>query len=599
MTSDILIVLIILGASIVLFITEIIRMDVTALLILISLTLTGIITPEEAFRGFSDPAVIAVIGIFIMSEGLDYSGVADKMGSGFKKLGGTSETRMIIIVMFSVSIFSSVMNNIAATSILLPAVMSLSASSKIPPSKLLIPLAFGSSLGGMLTLIGTPPNLIVSSALSEADLTPFTLFDFTPAAAAIVIAGIAFMALYGRKLLPDIPYQQKLGRRSIAAELANLYKLHENLYETNIPAGNTLDGQRIIDSKLREAHNINVFAIVRGEIVIMQPAPDEKIRSQDRVLFTGKKEKLEEVVKALGLELKETQISSLINLSINETGLLEATLSPRSRLDGCTLKEAKFRDRYGVNVIGVWRKGEAITTGLGDVCLQLGDALLLQGPWRQFKVLKSEPDLIMLGDSGKQYKREKAPLAVIILLLALLPAVLGLLPIALSALAGGVLMILTRCLPVEQAYKNLQWSTIFMMVGILPLGNAINKTGTAAFIAENFLTHISDIGVFPLILVIFILTVLLCISTSNVAAAVIMAPIALVKSTALGIDPHILLLVVAYAASTSFITPIAHQSNILVMGIAGYKFNDYVKVGIPLTILTMLVTAGALLLLYY
>ena len=598
MTLEIGIVLSILGIAFILFLIGKIRIDLIGMLILLSLSISGILTVDEVLDGFSNEAVITVFAIFIISAGLNKTGVSDNMGIIIRRFGKGDQTRLIIAIMVLVAILSSVMNNVAAASILFPAVISISAKTKIPASKLLIPLAYGSILGGMLTQIGTPPNLIVSDLLIKDGFKGFGLFDFFPIGVTALAIGVIYMAFIGRKILPDRSDKKKLRKFDLLSELNKLYHINEIIYESKISPHCKIAYKTLGDSKLGEYYGVNVAGIVRGRHVIVNPPPDTTFLPKDRVLLTGSVESLHEADESLSLGLKPSESNSLINLSREDTGILEAIIAPRSAFEGHSLSEVNFREKYGANVIGIWREGETISTGVGKVNLKIGDMLLIQGKWSKLNLLKNDPDLIVTSTTETFSHEKKKPHAFVILLLGVAATVLDILPVSIAMLSAAILMVITKILTMEQAYKSVEWKMIFLMAGILPLGTAMEKTGAASLIGSSVMSPIADIGIVPLVIAIFVITVIFCSAIPNIASAAIIGAIAIEAGVSHGFDPHILMLAVAYGASTAFITPVSQQSNMLVMGAGGYTFRDFLKVGMPLTIITGIAVTLLLILFY-
>lgn len=593
-TPEIIIVISILAIAIILFVTEIIRLDVTALLVAVTLGLTGVLTPSEAFSGFSSEAVLAVLGILIIGIALEKTGAVEiisKIFGGDKK---KSYNFLITTIIFAAVVLSSVMNNVVAVAILLPSVIRVATISKIPPSKLLIPLAFGTSFGGMLTLIGTPPNIIVSSQLTQGGLSSFNMFDFFPVGIVVTIAGLIYFLTWGKKLLPNHSVRTSSGTAPTGNELIELYKIDRALYETLIPDKSILVGKSLLDTGLGQHYRVNVIAVLNRGGVRVYPSPDYLIKAGDKLILTGNVETLHTVESNFDLSIESSREFSLKDLEQLNITHIEAIISPRSDLEGKTLRGVKFRDRYNVNVIAIWRGGDTISSGIGDTALKTGDALLIQGSHEKLSLLNDSEDLIVVGEPPEKKQNRKSPLAIGIFLLSIIPAVLGFIPISIAALSGALLLILTRCISIEQAYKNLQWKIVFLMAGVIPLGLALQKTGAAKFISDYILKPFPGNEPVVLLSIVFLLTLLLCVTTSNNTAALIMAPIGFAKATSVGVDPALVMLVVAYAASTSFLTPVAHQSNVLVMGAGGYTKSDYFKVGLPLTIITGLIVIGML-----
>ena len=598
MTLEIGIVLSILGIAFVLFISGKVRVDLVGMLILVSLSITGVLPIKDVLNGFSNEAVITVISIFIISAGLNNTGVSDSMGRVLWRFGKGDQVKLIIVIMVLVAMLSSVMNNVAAASILFPAVISISSKSKIPASKLLIPLAYGSILGGAITQIGTPPNLIVSDLLTQNGIKPFTIFDFFPVGAVLLILGIAYMAFVGRKILPDLSEKKNLRKLDLLSELNKLYHINDIIYESRITPSCKIAYKTLGDSKLGEYFGVNVAGIVRGRHVIVNPSPETTFLPKDRVLLTGNVESLSKADEALALGLKPSESSSLINLSREDTGLIEAIVAPRSSFEGRTLKEINFREKYNANVIGLYREGKTISTGVGNIELKIGDMLLIQGKWSHLNILNNNPDIIITSTTETFSKEKKKPYAFLILILGILATIFHTLPVSIAMLSAALLMVITKCLTMEQAYRSIEWRMIFLMAGILPLGVAMEKTGAADFIGTSLLAPIANMGEVPFIITIFLVTVIFCMAIPNIASAAIIGSIVLKTGLSLGFNPYVMMLTVAYGSSTGFITPISQQSNMLVMGAGGYTFRDFYRVGLPLTLIVGVATVLMLLIFY-
>lgn len=585
MTLEIAIVLAILLISITLFVLQVFRLDVTALLVMLSLGLTGILTTEEALSGFSNPAVLSVLGIFMLTAGLENTGVNYSIGRLFQKFSGASEGKLILIIMLSVAALSSIMSNVAATAILLPSVAGIASRVNIPPSRLMIPLAFGSVIGGMLTQIGTPPNLIVSGYLQQYNLPKLQLFDFTPLALLILLFGIIYILFIGRKLLPSYTKEQRMQQVKMPAELASLYGMSDSMFEIKIPQSSILVDKTLADAKLGEDFQLFVVGVLRKGKTKLAPDAEEIIEADDTLLITAEDKNIKIFCENFQLDSHRIRQVELNKLSSPETGLMEATIAPHSKLEGRSLREINFRERYGVSVVGLWRDGDAVKFGLADVKLKFGDALLMQGQWNQLQLLKDEPDILLLNEIETHVDTSKSKIAVTILLLTIFLMVSKLVPISLAALTGGLLMVISGCLRINYAYRKIEWNVLFMIAGMLPLGTALSKTGTDQLLAQITLAPIASFGIVPLLSVVFLLTVILAATTSNSAAAVLMGPIVLHLGSGFGIDPKTLMLTVAYGASSAFLTPIAQPAFMLVMGPGGYKFKDYFKVGAILTLI--------------
>lgn len=770
MTGAIAITLAILAVAAILFISERLRVDLIALLVLVTLTITQRVTPAEALSGFSNPAVVTVWAVFIISGGLSQTGVANWIGQQVLRFAGTGEVRLILIIMLTGGLLSAFMNNVGVAALLLPVVVEIAHRTRRSPSRLLMPLASGALLGGMLTLIGTPPNILASDALREANLTPFTMFDFTPLGILILLSGILFMVLIGRHLLPqrnvigetlnpnnasledayhlgqrlftlhipegsvlhgiplassrigsllglnvvailrdgqtmlspqgssvlnggdrllvmgrqdelasfhlrqlfsniqerpsaahimasgitlaevqlrltadlvgqnleELRFRQRFGLNVLAikrngqvlhdnfqllplqaedtllvqgtqAELDALdsfvvrppqslttYHLEDSLLFLHLPEHSMLNGRSLRESRLGDAFGLTVLGVVRNGETRLLPAPDDLLQIGDRLLVQGQAKDIAILRGLEALQVEEGPIDPR-RLESTRVGLVEVILSPYTTLEGRTLQEIYFREKYGLNVLAIWRRGRPYRHNLRDMQLQMGDALLLHGAREKLNLLGQEADFVVLRtESQPPPKLEKAPLAVLALLAVLIPVIAGWLPIAIAAIIGATLMILTGCLSMEEAYRYIDWKAVFLIAGMLPLGVAMQSSGAAQFLATEVVNLVGGLGVMAVLIGLFLLTNLASQVMPNPVVTVLMAPIAITTAQDLSLSPYAFMMVVAIAASASFLSPVGHPANVLIMGPGGYKFTDYIKVGLPLTAVLLLVTMLAL-----
>jgi di/tricarboxylate transporter len=774
MTPQIVMVLAILLLAVVLFVTEWLTVDLVALLVLASLALTGLITPAEALSGFSNPAVVTVWAVFVLSAALSVAGVARVVGRQVLRLAGTNEIQLVAVIMLTAGVLSAFMNNVGVAALLLPVVMDIARRTDRPPSRLLMPLAFGALLGGLTTLIGTPPNILVSDALRDAGLRPFQMFDYAPVGVLVMLIGVAFMALVGRHLLPsrDIakefsaPNQTDLGKfynlrarlfvirlpsnsvlagRSLAEsrlgsalglnviailrdgqtelspdpgsllyandgllvegrpdQLAELsgrrhlvieddrpveerllsdkialgearlcpdstfvgqtlqqidfrdrfginvlailrggisrrtgvknmllqpddtmlfqgqpaqletiqdlpdfdrfrfvsdvqaaitYRLKERLTALRVPPESMLVGKTLAESRLGDAFGLTVLSIGRDGHTHLMPGPQEQLCSDDTILVKGKPEALLALRGLQHLEIEHEIPKDLGELESERVGMVEAVLAPRTNLAGQSLRQIHFREKYGLSVLAIWREGQVYHSNLRDVALQLGDALLLYGPREKLSVLAGEPDFLVLTEAAHAVQKpNKAPLAVLVMAAVLLPVIAGWLPIAIAAVAGAALMVLIGCLTMEEAYRAIEWKAVFLIAGMLPLGIAMERTGAAQFLADGVVNAVGGLGPLAVVASMFILAALASQVMPNPAVVVLLAPIALNAANDTGMSPYALMMTVALSASASFLSPVAHPANVLIMGPGGYRFADYLRVGLPLTLVVLVVT---------
>lgn len=580
MSPDSILVLAILGIAILLFSTERIRVDVIAMMVLLSLILTGLLTVEEAFAGFSNPAVITVWAIYIVSEGLFVTGVADYLGQRILGISGNDSARLTLVIMIAVGVMSAFMNNIGATAVLLPAVVAIGRKINVPASKLLIPLAFGSLLGGVTTLIGTPPNLLVSSALADAGFAPFALFDYTPMGLIVMVSGIAYFVVAGRHLLPD--------RQShLAEDLTAEYELRDYMTELKILPASTLVGKTIAEARLAPDYDLTIMGLLRhGREIRFNVLPETAIEADDVLLTKGPIKNILGVEEDIGIAIDPHLRLSELDLKSPENSVIEVVISQLADFAGKTLKEIDFRAKYGLTVLAVWHREEAIVSRLADVQLQLGDVLLVQGPRQRLDYLRKDQSFIVLGPITMEYRRQnKAFLSLLFFGGMILLVSIGALHISAAAVLAAVLMVLFGVLIMEEAYTAIEWQSVFLIAGMLPLGTAMAKTGTADFLSNLIIDLVGGMGPQGIMIGLFLLTTIITEFMSNAAAAVLVAPIAISSAVTLGVSPQAFAMGVAIAASNSFLFPIGHQASVLVYGPGDYRFFDFTKVGLPLTLI--------------
>jgi di/tricarboxylate transporter len=585
MTQEHIMILSILGVSIILFISEKLRVDLIAMMVLIALTLTGLVSTEEAFSGFSSPAVITVWAVYIVSGALFRTGVADVLARFMLRLAGDSYVRILLVIMVTVGIMSAFMNNIGAVAILLPAVMSIARRINVAPSKLLMPMAFTSLLGGQMTLIGTPPNILASGIMeSYGGLEPFDFFDFTPMGLVVLATGILYFLFIGRHLLPD---------RKPGGDLSADYALRDYLSEVRVSDNSLLNGKTISELQMAEEHGLQILQIRRVDREPITPGPERRILAGDILLVQGSPERLLRAKDSLGLiAADEWKFENFEGSANSEHKLVEITLSPRATISGKTIREVDFRALYGLTVLAIQHGGESLVSQIADTPLDFGDSLLVRGPKERVELLHNNPEFLVLDSPPIEMRRlNKAPIAVAILLGVLIVVSTRLLHVSTAMLIGSILMVLTKAINMDEAYESIEWKSVFLIAGMLPMGIAMQNSGTADFIAQSIINVVGGWGNVAVMMGIFLMTALITEVMSNAAATVLVTPIAIDAALSLGVSPQAFVMAVLIAAAASFLLPIGHQANVLIFGPGGYKFSDYTVVGGLLTVLIFVVVA--------
>ena len=582
MTLDIALTLLIILGALILFATEKLRVDVVALLVLISVGVLGLIPAKELFSGFSNSAVITVWAVYMVSGGLFKTGVANAMGTAILKIAGNTESRLIATIMLTVGVLSAFMNNVGATAMLLPAVVGISRVTKVAVSKLLIPLAFASLLGGAMTLIGTPANILATGILAERGLPTFGFFEFAPMGIVVLVTGVLYMVLIGRRLLPV--REGALGREEV-------YNIRDYVTEVRVSPESSLIGKTLLESRLGQDFDLTVLALQRENGKQPRLRRDIVIQIGDLLVVESSASDLMAARQSLGLTVEAERNFDLGSLERGDVQLIEATLAPRSHIVGRSLRDVRFRDRYGFTALAISRQGEVITQRLRDVPLKFGDSLLLQGPPRRVKQLQEGENFLVLEPiETEQFRRNKAPIAVAALVLAIGLAIFAGMAISLAMVIAAVIMILTGALRIEEAYESVDWRTVFLVAGMLPLGLAMELTGTARLLADVILGVFGPFGALATLAGIYLLAALITQPMSNAAAIVLIVPIALDTAAGMGANYKTFTMAVVIGAATSFLSPVGHKANVLVFGPGGYKFTDYARVGAILTVLLLIVS---------
>ena len=773
MTASIVIVFVSLGLAALLFVTEWLSVDLVAVLVMLALAIVGVIEHKDALAGFSNPAVITVASVLVLGAGLLRTGVADIVGRRVLRLAGTSQARLLVVTMVTVGVLSGFMNNIGVAALFLPVLLDIARRLEQPPSKLLMPLAFGTLLGGLTTLIGTAPNVLISGALEEAGFEPFGLLDFTPIGLCAIGLGTTYMVLVGRRLLPvrdlartngpperdletayglmkrlgalSIPADSPLVGRTLAqsrlgaalglnvvaiqrdgqtspapdagttlrtgdrllvegrtdqlrlfqrwrelvlegerwteerfaaldielaelrvhersplhlatltgvgfrhrcgvsalalargaevhlthladrelragdrllvqgsaatldrlcaadelgvtlrvpaAEAASFYGLHRRLTTVRVTEGSVLAGRSLAESGMGSAFDVTVLGVLDATHSGLSSEPEEGFRPGDTLLVLGRPEDLMIVGGLKALHVDEEGPPDIHEIESAEVRLMEVMLAPDSRLKGKRLSEMHFRERFGLNVVAIWSEGHAYRSNLRERPVGFGDVLLVHGRQEKLALLHREPDLLPLAPAapGEQTDARRAPLGAGIMLGVLLAVLSGSLPIYVAAPLGAAVMVLTGCLTMEDAYRSIEWKAVILIAGMLSLGVAMEKTGAAQLLADLVLGNAAQLGPFAVLAALFWVAALAAQVMPTAAVAVLIAPVALDAAPELGMNPRALLMVVAVASSSAFMSPVGHPVNLMVMGLGGYRFIDYVRVGFPLVLINFLI----------
>lgn len=608
MTFEIAVVYAVLVGAIGLWASDRLRMDLVALMALLVLAVTGILTPAEALAGFADPVVLMIAALFVVGEGLFQTGVAQAMGRLPARLAGNSEARLLAVVMVMVALLSAFMSSTGTVAVMLPVVVGLAWERGIPPSRLLIPMAVASLLGGMLTLIGTAPNIVVSNHLAAMGREPFGFFEFTPVGAVMVLVGIAFTTLFGRRLLPERrpPAPESAPPTTSVTALVEAYGLAGTLFHARVPETSPLAGRTIEESRIRQRFGVTVVGVRRPgprESVRrpgpregagrLEPAPpDTRIAPGDWLYLHGLPKAIADFVGTQRLELLSDAEGDAVPEGM---GLVEVLLTPGSRLLGRTLEESGIREKYRVTVLSIRRMGEPILENIGALPLRFGDTLLVKGAWERIRLLQGERrDFVVTGlpaeldRAVRPYTR--APLAVSILVAMMALLTVGPVPAVFAVLLAAVGMVLGGCVGGDEAYRSINWQSVVLIAAVLPVATALEKTGGMALIVEVLGGGLGETTPFLLLAFLFVLTSLLSQVISNTATAVLLTPIAFELAVGMGAAPEPFLMTIAVAASTAFATPIASPVNTLVLGPGGYRFGDFFRIGVALQLLVLAAT---------
>ena len=591
------ITLIVLALSCILFVSGRIRSDIVALGSLLLLLLTGVLTPAEALSGFSSTVVIMMVGLFVVGAGIFRTGLAKMISGKIMKVGGSNENVLFLLVMLVTSAIGAFVSNTGTVAVMMPIVMSMASASGISARRYLMPMAFAGSMG-LFTLISTPPNLVIQDAIVAEGLEPLGFFSFAPVGAVAVLVGVGVLFFLSRLLVVRDGDRPQGGKRKgkSPAEIVKEYNLAHQSFKVLIPEDSALVGRTLHQLRIGSEYDLSVGRIVHppqrkfSRVTTEEVAgPESVIRAGDTLIMYGSEENAMRFVKenALGFD----RIDLKTEATTAETGYAELYIIPGSHLINHTIADSKFREHYGVNVLGIKRSGEYSLDDIKDVKLHSGDALLIQGTWKNVTALEDfTDDLVLVGQPGRRMAKvtldAKAPLAAVIMLAMIVVMVLDVIPSVAAVMVAAVLMVATGCLRnMEEAYSSINWSSVVLIASMIPMSVAFDKTGITTAISGFLLEGFGDVGPRGLLAIIYFATSLVTMFLSNTATAVLFTPIAMSAAVTMGVSPYPFLFAVAVSASMCFASPFSTPPNALVMSAGEYKFADYVKVGLPLQII--------------
>ncbi|EPL9568627.1 SLC13 family permease [Providencia rettgeri] len=607
MNGELLWVLTLLLIAIVLFTTNKVRMDVVALLVIVAFVLSDTLTLEQATSGFADPNVLLIAALFVIGDGLVRTGIAYQMGDWLVRVAGSSESKMLVFLMLTVAGLGAFMSSTGVVAIFIPVVLSVAARMKTSPGRLMMPLGFAGLISGMMTLVATPPNMVVNSELVREGIKGFQFFSITPIGILILLAGIAYMWLTRRWLGSNEPDKLPERYRRTFRDLIRDYKLTGRARRLAIRKGSPLIGHTLDELHLRSRYEANVVGIERWRKfrrVMVSATGGTELRERD-VLLVDISVSDDDLRLFCSEQLLEPMIlrGDYFSDQSRDVGMAEVSMNPDSELLGKSLRDIKFRTRYGLNVVGIRRDGKALDGKLVDEPLRLGDILLVIGDWKLIRILSTKPRNFIVLNLAAEVEAvapaaSQAPHALFCLALMVAMMVTNEIPNFIAALIACLLMGKFRCIDMESAYKSIHWPSIILIVGMMPFALALQETGGIALAVDALMKIAGGLGPHVMLLCLFILCATIGLFISNTATAVLMAPIAIAAARQMEVSPLPFAMVVGIAASAAFMTPVSSPVNTLVLGPGGYKFSDFLKIGVPFTIIVMFISIAVIPLLF-
>jgi di/tricarboxylate transporter len=598
-SQEVVIVLGILAAAIALFALGRPRADIVAVLVVLALTLSGVLAPHEALAGFGDPVVVLIAAVSIVGEGLVATGVAYRLGEAVMKIGGSNEARLIALVMILAAFVGAFMSSSAIVAMFIPVVITITHNTGLNPKRMLMPLAVAALISGMMTLIASSPNLIIDQALRQRGIESLAFFSWTPFGVAILVVSIIFILMFGRGLLSRRLIAEDSGtKQSSALDLLRSYGLADQWYRLQI--GQALIDRTIARARLRDRFDIVLVGVEKHQhtkMTYFPAAPGIVLEANDAIFVVGTEERVSALIASENLAVLPGLTAEHRREALHQVGVAEIMLTPDSRMIDRTLRDLDFRSRHAVNVLSIRHRGQPSTANLDDQKLDYGDTLLVSGEWADIRRLRDDRENFVVLTLPVEYSElipapRQAPIAVVILIAMILLMALKVTSNTAAALLAALALLATNCVRLDAIYRNVNWKTVVVVAGTLPLGTALAKTGAAELMVKGLGAALDPLGPVAMLSLLFLVTAGVGMFISNSATAVLMAPIAIDTAQLLHRSPHAFAMVVAIASCAGYPTPVSSAVNMLVMEPGGYGFSDYFKLGMPLLFLTMLVTVA-------
>ena len=572
-----LIVLAVIVLAVYLFASEKLSVDLTAIIVMVVLIIAGVVTPGEGISGFSNTATVTVAAMFILSAALQKTGAVNFLGEVSSKIFKFNFWVGLIGTMILVGTVSAFINNTPVVAIFIPIMLGVAAAGKISPSRLLMPISFASMFGGVCTLIGTSTNILVSSIAVQHGLPALGMFEFTRMGLVFFGVGMLYMALFGVRLIPA---------RAPQDNLTDKYRMNDYLTDIILLSNARSIGKRVADSPLVKELEIDVLEIIRNGQRLLVPVSDIVLKENDLLRVRCDIKQLQQLKERVGIQMKSDCQLQDGDFQCEDLALTEVVVAPNSRLIGKTIKSSYFRNIFHATALAVRHRGQLYNMGFADTPLSAGDAILVETRRENYDALKNNKNFVIVSDiETPQYRKNKIISALAIIAGVIATAALGIIPIMVGAIIGAIAMVLIGCITLEEAYDAIDWKVVFLLGGIISLGVALEKTGTAMYLSGKMIHFLGGLGPVAIVAALYLLTSMLTETMSNNATAVLLAPIAIATADAMGVSPTPFLMAIAFAASASFMTPVGYQTNTMIYGVGQYRFTDFTKVGAPLNLI--------------